>query len=160
MEDCWRMDDRNHGSQRVAERAVWPTRACNCLNLRRAASAITKIYDEKLAPSGLTISQYSILKHIEALAPVSVSEPARHIKLDRTTLVRNLKPLEAEGLIEDISQGNSRNRGLRLTPAGTAKCGEAKSSWNDAQDFILRELGTENVKKLNSLLSTIEELRI
>lgn len=67
---------------------------CNCLNLRRASLSITEIYDHYLAPSQLSVSQFSIPKHVREMAPVSVSELAAEIRLDRTTLVRNLKPLE------------------------------------------------------------------
>ncbi|AFV01926.1 Transcriptional regulator, MarR family [Dehalobacter sp. UNSWDHB] len=131
---------------------------CNCLNLRRAASAITKIYDEKLGPSGLTVSQYSILKHLKFFGPISVSDLAIKIRLDRTTLVRSFKPLEAASLIIDVSQKGTRNRQLQLTQKGIEKYIEAKYLWNDAQNFIEQELGKENIEKLTSLLSVIERL--
>jgi DNA-binding MarR family transcriptional regulator len=140
------------------ERHGWPTKVCNCLNLRRASSAITKIYDEKLAPSGLTISQYSILRHLKSFGPVTVSELALKIKLDRTTLVRSLKPLEAAFLVADVSQKHTRGRRLQLTPEGLAKCAEAKSMWIDAQELTVREIGRENIEKLTALLSLVEGL--
>ena len=133
---------------------------CNCLNLRRASAAITKIYDEKLAPSGLSISQYSLLKHIQFLSPVSVSVLANIIRLDRTTLVRNLKPLEAASYIVDASSKGARNRKLQLTGEGAEKCDEADRLWTDAQNFMDRNLGKENIEKLTSLLSMIEKLEI
>jgi hypothetical protein len=64
--------------------------ACNCINLRRASQAITEFYDEILASSGLKISQYLLLRNIKRLGPVSVSSLALEIRLDRTTIVRNL----------------------------------------------------------------------
>lgn len=131
---------------------------CNCLNLRRASTAITKIYDEKLGPCGLTVSQYSLLKHLMYLGPVSVSDLAIKIRLDRTTLVRNLKPLEAAAFVIDISQNGSRNRQLQLTEKGIAKYREAEHLWNDAQNFIEQKLGKENLEKLTSFLSVIEKL--
>lgn len=131
---------------------------CNCLNLRRASAAITKIYDENLAPSGLTVSQYSILLHLKLLGPVSVSDLAIKIRLDRTTLVRSLKPLEATSLIIDVSQKGSRNRQLQLTEKGAEKCIEAEYLWKDAQNVIEQKIGKENIEKLTSLLSMIERL--
>ncbi len=133
---------------------------CNCLNLRRASAAITKIYDEKLAASGITVSQYSLLKHIALLGPVSVSELAVKLRLDRTTLVRNLKPLEAAACIMDISQKGSRNRRLQLTEKGNKKYEEAEQLWKEAQNFIEQSLGKENMEKLTSLLSMIESLEL
>lgn len=131
---------------------------CNCLNLRRASATITKLYDEKLAPSGLSVSQYSILKHIKFLGSVSVSELAIKIRLDRTTLVRSLKPLEAASLIIDVSQKGTRNRQLQLTEKGAEKCIEAEDLWNDAQNTIKQKIGKENIEKLTSLLSMIERV--
>jgi DNA-binding MarR family transcriptional regulator len=133
---------------------------CNCLNLRRASAAITRLYDEKLAPSGLSISQYSLLKHIQFLSPVSVSDLAVIIRLDRTTLVRNLKPLEAASYIADVSKKGARNRQLQLTEKGAEKCSEADRLWVDAQNLIERNMGKENVEKLTSLLLAIEKLEI
>ncbi|MDF2544774.1 MAG: MarR family transcriptional regulator [Herbinix sp.] len=131
---------------------------CNCLNLRRASAAITKIYDEKLAPSGLTVSQYSILKHLKDFCPVSVSDLAIKIRLDRTTLVRSLKPLEATSLIIDVSQNGTRNRQLQLTEKGIEKCIEAEYLWNDAQNLMEQKLGKQNIGILTTLLSIIESM--
>lgn len=132
--------------------------ACNCLNLRRASAAITNIYDEKLSPSGLTVSQYSILKHLKLLGPVSVSDLAVKLRLDRTTLVRNLKPLETASLLVDVSKKGARNRQLQLTEKGIENYNEADYLWKGAQDFIEQALGSENLEKLTALLSMIESL--
>ena len=91
---------------------------CNCLKLRRAAQAITKLYDRFLEPSGLKISQYSLLKHVQRMEPVNVSDLAVKMKLDRTTLVRNLKLVEEKGLVSDVSKEGARNRRLTLTENG------------------------------------------
>ena len=131
---------------------------CNCLNLRRASAAITKLYDEKLEPSGLTISQFSILKHIKLLGPVSVSNLAITIRLDRTTLVRNLKPLEAASFIIDVSQKGTRDRQLQLTEKGIKKLVVAEYLWIEAQNYIEQRIGKENIEKLTSLLFEIEQL--
>lgn len=129
---------------------------CNCLNLRRASLAITEIYDHYLAPCQLSVSQFSILKHIRAMAPVSVSELAAEIRLDRTTLVRNLKPLEQQGLIHDIAQLGTRNRQLCLTIEGKEKLEQAHVYWNQAQDQIEAQLGQEDSQILQDLLLKIE----
>ncbi len=131
---------------------------CNCLNLRRASSALTRIYDDKLSASGLSISQFSIIKHLNYYGPLSVSELASKIRLDRTTLVRSLKPLEANGLIIDVSQKGSRNRQLQLSDKGIAKYKEAEVFWKDAQNYLEEKLGKENLETLVPLLSMIERL--
>jgi len=131
---------------------------CNCLNIRRASQAITEIYNEFLLPSNLKISQFSLLKHINQLEPVSVSDLAVIIRLDRTTLVRNLKPLERSGFVEDISTETARNRQLRLTDKGIETYKYAEKLWNKAQSFLEGYLGKDNIDTLTVLLSKIEAL--
>lgn len=129
--------------------------ACNCLNLRRASQAITKAYNEALVPCGITIGQYSILKHIGALSPVSVSRLAEAVRLDRTTLVRNLKLLEEMGLVVDAGQ-RTRDRQLCLTGSAVETLEEAEKLWQKAQDTVEAYLGAENLQMLTGLLNRIE----
>jgi DNA-binding MarR family transcriptional regulator len=133
---------------------------CNCLNLRRASQAITDMYDNRLTLSGLTISQYSLLRYINRLGPVSVSDLAIEIRLDRTTLVRNLKPLEEKGLIHDASKKGARNRQLLLSESGKNTFEYATALWQEAQKEIEQALGKENLQTLTSLLSKIEALEL
>lgn len=129
--------------------------ACYCLNVRRASNAITATYDKFLAPSGLKISQYSLLRHIKYLNPVSVTDLAINLKLDRTTLVRNLRPLEEKGLIADVSHKGSRNRQLMLTETGVDTLIKADLHWQEAQDYMERYLGSETLFSLIEVLSKV-----
>ena len=131
---------------------------CNCINLRRASQAITEVYDQFLEPSGLKISQYALLKNIMQLGPVSVSDLASTIRLDRTTLVRNIRPLEMRGLIIDASAKGSRNRQLELTDLGRNTLQKANSFWLAAQDYMEQYLGKDDLSILTQLLSRIERL--
>lgn len=131
---------------------------CNCLNMRRASQAITKLYEQYLEPSGLKISQYSLLKTIERLEPVCVSDLAAEIRLDRTTLVRNLKPLEEKVIISDLSKKGRRNRQLILTENGRGKLRSAELLWRKAQDCIEQSLGEQDLATLTSLLLKIENM--
>ncbi|MEE4569372.1 MarR family transcriptional regulator [Paenibacillus polymyxa] len=133
---------------------------CTCINLRRASMAVTGLYDQYLAPSGLNISQFSLLKHLTVLAPVSVSELALEMRLDRTTLVRNLKALEQSGYVEDTSAEGSRNRCLTLTESGKALYNDAAELWEEAQLFLQESLGSADLQILTTLLSKIEKLRL
>ena len=132
---------------------------CNCLNLRRASLTITKLYDDFLFPSGLTVGQYGLLRHLRVLGPLSVSALAEKVRLDRTTLVRNLAPLEKAGLIEDISAPGARERALKLTDQGIGKCEIAEPFWNEAQYHVEQVLGVENLDILMTLLQRVENLR-
>jgi len=131
---------------------------CNCLNIRRASQALTEVYDEFLAPSNIKIGQFSLLKHINQLEPVSVSDLALIIRLDRTTLVRNLKPLEQSGFVEDISTQGTRNRQLKLTAKGVETYKHAEELWEKAQNFLEQYLGRGNIDVFRTLLSKIEAL--
>ncbi|MDU8674294.1 MarR family winged helix-turn-helix transcriptional regulator [Paenibacillus polymyxa] len=133
---------------------------CTCINLRRASMAVTGLYDQYLAPSGLHISQFSLLKHLTVLGPVSVSELASEMRLDRTTLVRNLKALEQSRYVEDTSAEGSRNRCLTLTGRGKALYNDAAELWEEAQLFLQESLGSADLQILTALLSKIEKLRL
>lgn len=131
---------------------------CICLNVRRASNAITEFYDEFLEPSGLKLGQFSLLKHINLNEPVSVSNLAVRIRLDRTTLVRNLKPLEERGLVTDIAVEGTRNRQLILTGKGISTYQSADELWTKAQSFIEEYLGKDKIVIFTELLSKIEVL--
>ncbi len=131
---------------------------CNCLKLRRASQAITKVYDKYLESSGIKISQYLILKTISRTQPVNVSDLAANVRLDRTTLVRSLKPLEQRELISDIAKEGTRNRQLVLSEYGKETLAKATALWMEAQDYIEQYLGKEDLSELNLLLRKTEEL--
>ena len=131
---------------------------CNCTNVRRASQSITQVYNEFLAPSNLKVNQLMLLKHIKILEPISVSDLALIIRLDRTTLVRNIKPLEESGLVEDISREGTRNRQLKLTDKGTEICKYSEELWEKAQGFLEEYLGKDNLDIFTTLLSKVEAL--
>ncbi len=131
---------------------------CNCVNIRRAAQSVTEIYDGHLAPSGLKIGQFSMLKHIQAMAPVNVSRLAEKMRLDRTTLVRGLKTLEKDGLILDTAETGTRSRSLTLTQKGEDVLNTAVKLWEQAQKHIENKLGYGTLKDLTALLLKIESL--
>lgn len=136
-----------------------PSSDCNCLNLRRAAQALTKIYDEAvMASSGVSLNQFALLRNINDLAPVSVSDLSAALRLDRTTLVRTLKPLEKLDLIEDLSSAGARSRELALTAKGRDALAAARKGWAAAQNRLTAELGVTGIEQLTGLLSRIEQL--
>jgi DNA-binding MarR family transcriptional regulator len=132
---------------------------CNCINMRRAANAVTDYYDRILKPSGLTVSQFTLLKNINWLGhPCSVSELADCSNLERTTVARNLKPLFNAGLIEDISKPNGRTRQLRVTTAGLEALETALPLWRIAQQGFKENIGTENLNIFNNLIYKLENI--
>jgi DNA-binding MarR family transcriptional regulator len=107
---------------------------CACTTLRRAARAVTAAYDTALAPSGLRITKFSILRKLARIGPLPVTRLAAEAALDRSTMGRNLNPLERRGLVR-IEVGN-RQRVAYLTAAGEAAIEAALPYWRKAQDRI------------------------
>src|SRR2546423_5439587 len=91
---------------------------CMCASVRRAARVLTKLYDASLAPSGIGIAQFDLLATIGTAEGANRTELASALAMDRTTLVRNLKVLERDGLIEPAEGDDRRSRAVRLTEKG------------------------------------------
>ena len=129
---------------------------CHCIQLRRAASRVTERYDMALAPAGLTVGQYSLLAHLERLEPVSVSRLAEELELERTTLVRTLKPVLARQLVADAAEPGRRSRALTLTGEGRTLLEQARPHWRAAQEDVERRMGEGGIAALEALLERLE----
>ncbi|MDO4943494.1 MAG: MarR family winged helix-turn-helix transcriptional regulator [Lachnospiraceae bacterium] len=124
---------------------------CYCVNLRRAANIMTEIYDKHLEAADITLPQYCLLSNLRKMDGCSVSDLANGVGLERTTLVRTLKPLTARGLISDISEPGTRRRKLHLTEEGLKIVAKAKPLWVEAQNEIEQRIGKENAAVLLQL---------
>jgi DNA-binding MarR family transcriptional regulator len=129
---------------------------CFCINLRQASQTITEFYDTALEPSGLKITQFSVLKAARYLEPVSISALAEYLGLDRTTLGRNLRILERDELVTLELGQDHRERTVRLTESGQVTYRSAYPLWKQAQQKITEGLGKEQVEILGALLSNLE----
>jgi DNA-binding MarR family transcriptional regulator len=135
----------------------WPKPdVCNCLALRQAARHVTQFYDQFLAPIGLRTTQFSILARLRRLGPLSISALARELVMDRTTLGRNILPLQRERLIAVVTgSADRRSKELRLTDAGRARLREAVKGWTDAQARFETAFGGERSLELRALLHAV-----
>lgn len=129
---------------------------CHCVNLRRAANTISKIYDAKLHTIGLSVNQFYLLVSLNELGTASVSDLANYVGLDRSTLVRTLKPLLNSGLIVDRSMQSQRNRSLQLTESGVQKLEEGTPVWNEAQKLVEDKVGAENIRTVELIVAGLE----
>jgi DNA-binding MarR family transcriptional regulator len=129
---------------------------CNCLAVRQAARYVTQLYDRHLAASGLRTSQYGILAKLNRLGPMTINELAAELVIDRTTLGRNIRPLERDGLIT-ITPGRAdrRVKELRLTAAGDERFNETREAWVEAQRSFETGFGPERSAKLRGLLRAL-----
>lgn len=110
---------------------------CACTTLRRATRVVTAAYDAALAPSGLRITQFSVLRTLARLGPLPVSRLAAEAALDRSTMGRNLDPLERRGLVRiQVGEVDQRERVAHLTDAGKAAIEIALPYWRAAQQRV------------------------
>jgi DNA-binding MarR family transcriptional regulator len=131
---------------------------CACANLRGAARAITRLYDDILRPSGLQATQFSLLVTIALASPTPITQLAERLVMDRTTLTRNLKPLQKQGLIQVATGEDQRTRLVSLTESGQQALARALPLWEKAQAQAVNTLGTERFKALLTDLSAIASL--
>ena len=129
---------------------------CNCLAVRQAARYVTQLYDRHLAASGLRISQYGILARLKRRGPMTINELAAELVVDRTTLGRNIRPLERDGLIT-ITPGRTdrRIKELRLTATGDQRFNETRQAWVEAQRSFETGFGPERAAELRGLLHAL-----
>jgi DNA-binding MarR family transcriptional regulator len=133
--------------------------ACACTRARRAARALTNLYDSALEPVGLQITQFSLLRTIDRMAPVNVSTLAEAMLLDRSTLGRNLTVLERRGMLILTRSTDQRDRSVTLAPGARRLLQKALPLWEEAQRSVSRTLGKRGVADLFALLEKVEALR-
>jgi DNA-binding MarR family transcriptional regulator len=114
---------------------------CICGNLRMASRAITTLYDEFLKPSGLTSNQLAVLWPIMNLEPTPMSEIARNVVMDKTTVSRNVAGLEALGLVEIQPGEDARHRLVSTTAKGRHAFAVAMPAWEAAQAEVAKTFG-------------------
>ena len=126
---------------------------CTCLAVRQAARRVTQFYDQFLASAGLRTTQFSILAKLRRLGERSINELAAEMVMDRTTLGRNVLPLEREGLISiEPGRTDRRSKTVKLTSEGRKRLDEAREGWRAAQAGFARAFGEERTVLLRSLL--------
>ena len=123
-----------------------------CFNLRRASRAVSQSYDTFLQPSGLKTTQFSLLGSLLGQGPLSMTQLAERLGTDRTTLTRNLRPLERKGLVEVGAGANRRTRRIAITAAGREAFAAARPLWNDAPKHFLDRLTPDRWEALRELL--------
>jgi DNA-binding MarR family transcriptional regulator len=129
---------------------------CNCFAIRQAARHMTQFYDQFLAPIGLRSTQFSILAKVQSRGPLTINGLAEQLVMDRTTLGRNILPLEREGLIEIVpSAADRRAKEIRLTKAGTARLRAAAPAWAEAQARFEDAFGRKRSSELREMLREV-----
>jgi len=125
---------------------------CTNIKLRQLMRRAARYYEAEVGKSGLKNTQYSLLSHVYKLGPLRPVDLARAMKIDASTLSRNLKPLIASGWLTLDAGADGRSRIVDITPAGREKRQEAQRRWRVAQENINASLGLERVVALHALL--------
>jgi DNA-binding MarR family transcriptional regulator len=129
---------------------------CNCAALRRAARHVTRHYDRHMAQVGLRSSQFSILTKLRRMGPLGINALAAAMGMDRTTLGRNILPLERDGLVT-IGQAETdlRSKEVTLTKAGAEKQRAGLKHWQAAQAGFEQTFGPKRSAELRALLGEV-----
>lgn len=110
-------------------------RQCLCRAARTEAQRLTRLFDAKLRPHGLTINQFTLLATLVLAGPQAVTRLSARLGIDRTTLTRNLALAESRGLVMARPGEDGRERVVEITPAGQAKAKKAFPAWKEAQEL-------------------------
>ena len=115
---------------------------CVCSTLRMVSRAVTQLYDDILRPSGIRVTQFSILATIARAGQANLRQLETVLAIDQTTLTRSLNLLDRDSMIERVPHPDGRIKAMRLTRKGRRVVNVARPLWARAQDKVLRELGT------------------
>src|SRR5713226_811472 len=110
---------------------------CVCSTLRMVSRALTELYDDVLRPSGLRVTQFSILATLARLGEANLKQLEDTLATDQTTLTRSLNLLERDGVIERVPHPDGRVKAMTLTAKGRRALEVARPLWADAQAKVL-----------------------
>lgn len=125
---------------------------CTCFNLRKATRVVSTLFDSFFSPLGIRGTQFSLLCALYAKEAIAMNPLADLLAMDRTTLSRNLKLLEADGLAAQVAGSDRRTRFWALTEKGRNVFLQAVPLWEKAQQAVTEQLGPDTIRRLNALL--------
>lgn len=130
--------------------------SCNCVAIRKAARRVTQAYDAALAEAGIRVTQFIVLMALQGEDGVSVNDLAETMAMDRTTMGKNLRPLERDGLVDvKVSETDRRSRDIVLTRKGRALLERAYPLWRRAHQDFQEKHGAEFARTLRSMLGEV-----
>lgn len=155
------MSSRNGGPTRLhADVKRADVNHCVGLALRQATRRVTRLFDHHMAPTGLRVTQFSILSRLGAAGASAMNDLAAAMVMDRTTLTRSIGPLERDGLIAiSVDPQDRRGRLVAITPAGRAKLDEAIAAWGRAQTAFEQAYGLDETIALHRMLRRVSACR-
>ncbi|HEV2357439.1 MAG TPA: MarR family winged helix-turn-helix transcriptional regulator [bacterium] len=131
---------------------------CACVNLRKTARCVTQFFDEALTPSGLRATQFTVLVAVALADPPTMTRIAEALVMDRSTLTRNLRPLERAGLVKTAGGEDRRTRFVTLTSRGRERLTAALPLWERVQNHVVRGIGVPRWHDILGDLSAVRTL--
>ena len=126
---------------------------CACFNLRKATRAVTQMFDAALQPLSLRATQFTILATVAQQEPIQITELAQRLVMDRTTLSRDLGPLEKQRWVRIEPGEDRRTRVVELTIHGRRLLKQALPTWKRTQEKVVNGLGPGDFEVLLKRLS-------
>lgn len=126
---------------------------CVCFNLHRVTRIVTQFFDAEMRKHGLRPTQCAILQALNAKESWSMAELSSWLGMDRTTLVRNLQPLQRDGWAQAVGGGRGSRMELSITAKGRQKIRESAPAWRSAQSAAVKTLGEQ---RWSAILSDLE----
>jgi DNA-binding MarR family transcriptional regulator len=116
---------------------------CTCFNVRRVSRVITQFFDAEVRRHGLRPTQTPILGALQAREGWDMAELSNWLGMERTTLVRNLRPLQRDGLVRASGGGRGGHVELTITVKGRKALARMLPAWRSAQNKVVATLGKE-----------------
>ena len=133
---------------------------CASFNFRKAARAVTSLYDTALQKSGIRSTQFAILVGIAKNQPVSIGALADVLVIDTTTLTRSLRLLRREGLIVISNRAAMRQRFLTITAKGERALAHSLPAWRKAQERFVATIGSKYWLDLRDELERLTHIAV
>ena len=128
---------------------------CVCFNLRRVARVVTHLFDAEMRRHGIRSTQGSVLFALHATGPSNMAELSEVLGMERTTLLRNLQPLQRDGLVTVEGGGHGGYVELSLSAKGRKQIEKLAPAWESAQSIAVQVLGE---KRWSALLADLEKV--
>jgi len=136
------------------------TEACACSNLRKAARAVTQLFDSALKPAKVRSTQFALLIAVARLAPVPIGRLAQLLVIDRTTLTRSLCLMERHGLVAISHRSTMRQKFITLSPQGSKALENCLPLWREAQQSFVDQVGKQHWESMRQQLEKLPNVAL
>jgi DNA-binding MarR family transcriptional regulator len=141
-------------------RLTIPALPCACANLRRAARAVTRLYNRELLSDGIEITQFTLMMALNQVGEISQGELGELLALDSTSLTRMMKLLKEHAWVQAKEGDDRRFRLFRLTKAGREKFRQCVPHWKRAEEQLRAALGDKAMGELGPVLAEVTRVSV